>query len=61
MKKNCILAILLTLVTLTGQAESKTGTSAEAYNTYIWKADSLFMCGEFAQSSRCPMESVCRQ
>lgn len=51
MKKYCILTILLALIAMTGQAESKTGKSAETYNTYIWKADSLFMCGEFAQSS----------
>ena len=51
MKKNCILTILLVFIAMTGQAESKTGKSAETYNTYIWKADSLFMCGEFAQSS----------
>ena len=41
MKKLAIVIILvLTVIPVRAQ-----------YGTYIWKADSLFMCGEYAQSS----------
>ena len=43
--KNLFVTILLVVAALTA-------VPAKAqYSMYIWKADSLFMCGEYAQSS----------
>jgi len=52
--KSLTMLILALLAAMTAQGEvsakKKTATKNQ-YNTYIWKADSLFLCGEFDKAS----------